>query len=234
MDEVKKAIESLKSINLNDGIDKLNIDKNDKVCLMICNPYFDDCDNELGKRVIEDGKLIEKIYLNKNYKVFNIVDASKEIFKDIYKKAMTIELEDFVVYYSGHGTNIPDDEGSEEDGQDECLVFKDGLITDDYLSSKFENCVCKEIFFIFDCCHSGTLADIEHLKQNNINLKVSSISGCADNECSVQLRNNGIFTYYINRYQNQPIKDIITKTNSFTSKYNQHLQIGGLRCCLCK
>ena len=63
MNEVKKAIESLKSINLNDGIDKLDIDKNDKVCLMICNPYFDDCDNELGQPVIEDGKLIEKIYL---------------------------------------------------------------------------------------------------------------------------------------------------------------------------
>lgn len=234
MCEVKKAIESLLSVNLNDGIDKFNIDKNDKICLMICNPYFGDHDNELGQPVIEDGKLIEKIYLSHNYKVFNIVDASKEIFKDIYKKAILTELEDFVVYYSGHGTNIPDEEGSEEDGKDECLVFKDGLITDDYLSSKFETCVCQEIFFIFDCCHSGTLADIEHLKQNNIKLKVSSISGCTDNECSVQIHKNGIFTYHINKYQHKPIKDIITKTNKFTSKYKQHLQIGGLRSCLFK
>lgn len=204
------------------------ISKDDKVCLIVCNPYFGET-FELGQAVIEDGKLINSIFTKHGYKCFNIVDSSKEEFKKLYSKAMLTELKDFVVYYSGHGTSVYDSEHSEDDGQDECLVFKDGLVADDYLSSKFETSKCKEIFFIFDCCHSGTLADIEHLKEHNISLKVSSISGCADSECSLQLRNNGIFTYHINEYQDLPISEIVKKTNLKTSRYNQHIQIGGNR-----
>lgn len=199
-----------------------------KVCLIVCNPYYGKS-YELGNAVIEDGLLIQKIYSKHGYKCIKLFEESKEVFKKYYSEYMLKELDDFVVYYSGHGTNIYDEEHSEEDNQDECLVFNDGLITDDYISSKFETSKCKEIFFIFDCCHSGTLADIEHLKEHNIDLKVSSISGCADSECSLQLRNNGIFTYHINEYQDLPISEIVKKTNLKTSRYNQHIQIGGNR-----
>lgn len=231
--KTKRAINSLQSINLNDSVESMNMNEGDKVCLIVCNPYFSQ-KIELGQPVVEDCKLIEKIYLNHDYKCFNIVDASKEDFKKAYKKAIATKLEDFVLYYSGHGIGVEDEENSEEDGKDECLVFKDGYIADDYLSSKFEKCVCKEILFIFDCCHSGTLADTEHLREHEINLNVTSISGCADDECSIQLRNNGIFTYHINHYQELPLKEIIEKTNLKTQRFKQHLQISGTREVLCK
>ena len=64
-----------------------------------------------------------------------------------------------VVTFSGHGTRVKDLNNDEEDGYDEVLVFYDRLLIDDLVKvqfSRFQEGV--NIFFITDCCHSGTIS----------------------------------------------------------------------------
>ena len=68
-----------------------------------------------------------------------------------------------VIQYSGHGSFVPDEDGDEPDGTDECLCPHDigakGPITDDelfdLLSAHQEGV---KVFMISDSCHSGTVA----------------------------------------------------------------------------
>jgi len=67
------------------------------------------------------------------------------------------------IQYSGHGTYIPDVDGDESDGTDECLcpwdLMSNGPITDDWL---FEAFTAKargvKLIVASDSCHSGTVA----------------------------------------------------------------------------
>jgi hypothetical protein len=68
-----------------------------------------------------------------------------------------------VVQYSGHGSFVPDENGDEPDGTDECLcpydIRTNGPITDDEL---FELYSARQpgvkLLMISDSCHSGTVA----------------------------------------------------------------------------
>jgi uncharacterized caspase-like protein len=68
-----------------------------------------------------------------------------------------------VIQYSGHGSFVPDEDGDEPDGTDECLCPYDigtqGPITDDELFDLFSNRrEGVKLFMISDSCHSGTVA----------------------------------------------------------------------------
>lgn len=68
-----------------------------------------------------------------------------------------------VIQYSGHGSYVPDDDGDEPDGTDECICPYDiqskGPITDDEL---FDLYSAKQrgvrLVIISDSCHSGTVS----------------------------------------------------------------------------
>jgi hypothetical protein len=66
-----------------------------------------------------------------------------------------------VLHYSGHGSNVPDDDGDEADHRDEIvcptdLDWKDPL-RDDWLRKTFDKLPAGVNFtVIMDCCHSGT------------------------------------------------------------------------------
>lgn len=68
-----------------------------------------------------------------------------------------------VVTYSGHGSYVPDEDGDEPDGIDECLcpydIMDNGPIVDDRLYKIFSNIKdgVKAVFFS-DSCHSGTVS----------------------------------------------------------------------------
>jgi len=66
-----------------------------------------------------------------------------------------------VLHYSGHGSNVPDDNGDEADGRDEILcptdLNWDDPLRDDWLRSTFDGLKTGVSFTaIMDCCHSGT------------------------------------------------------------------------------
>lgn len=81
--------------------------------------------------------------------------------KAIVKQAMAGDT--VVLTYSGHGTFIPDEDGDEPDGTDECLCPYDintkGPITDDELFEVFDSkAKGVKLIFLSDSCHSGTVA----------------------------------------------------------------------------
>ncbi len=67
-----------------------------------------------------------------------------------------------VVQFSGHGSFVPDRDGDEPDGTDECLCPSDlhrGYITDDELFELFlAKATGVDVVMISDSCHSGTIA----------------------------------------------------------------------------
>ena len=66
-----------------------------------------------------------------------------------------------LLHYSGHGANVPDDDGDEADNRDEILCptdldWKDPL-RDDWLRTTFDKLrTGVSLTVIMDCCHSGT------------------------------------------------------------------------------
>ena len=66
-----------------------------------------------------------------------------------------------LLHYSGHGSNVPDDNGDEPDGRDEILcptdLDWDDPLRDDWLRTTFDGLRAGVNFtVIMDCCHSGT------------------------------------------------------------------------------
>ncbi len=68
-----------------------------------------------------------------------------------------------VIQYSGHGTFVPDQDGDEPDGTDECICPHDigakGPITDDELFELYSDRDPRvRLFVVSDSCHSGTVS----------------------------------------------------------------------------
>lgn len=70
----------------------------------------------------------------------------------------------FFFHYSGHGSQVRDQDGDEGDGKDETLVPVDAKgsaasqITDDEMQALLKEltALSSNVFLVFDCCHSGT------------------------------------------------------------------------------
>lgn len=97
----------------------------------------------------------------------------------IYRELLLGTGDTIFFHYSGHGSQVAAKDGTatEGDGQDECLVpldayrnqgreYWDLVIKDDWLTEQFHDklpdgvkCICN-----FDCCHSGTMADLAEIR----------------------------------------------------------------------
>ncbi|MEB3191155.1 MAG: caspase family protein [Snowella sp.] len=107
----------------------------------------------------------------------------------------------FWLTYSGHGSQILDTNNDEADCLDETWCLYNGQIVDDDLYklwSKFAEGV--RLVVVSDSCHSGTVArgitTIEEVISRDIDCKASGIllSGCRDNQVSLDTGSNGLFT----------------------------------------
>ena len=89
--------------------------------------------------------------------------------------------------YSGHGYYINDYSNDEIDGKEEVLCPVVGeFIKDDWLKEILINKLNGDVklFIIMDCCHSGTICDIQKECSNNMQKNICMISGCRDNQTS--------------------------------------------------
>ncbi len=118
-------------------------------------------------------------------------------------QATSLNSDEIIIHYSGHGAQIRDSTGDEKDSYDECLIpcdFKTGgIISDDMLGMIISGMRCRSII-IMDCCHSATCMDLPYLfyvnPTNNAIEKqiiqsrvgfptnVIMISGCKDSQTS--------------------------------------------------
>ncbi|CCJ30141.1 unnamed protein product [Pneumocystis jirovecii] len=90
----------------------------------------------------------------------NIIDAMHWLVKDAKPN------DSLFFHYSGHGGQIDDMDGDEEDGSDEVIYPVDsnhaGYITDDIMHNILVRSLppgCR-LTAIFDCCHSGSILDL--------------------------------------------------------------------------
>jgi hypothetical protein len=192
-------------------------------------------------------------FLNENITILtdDNIDITKEsntvnidsAFKNLVNKSKDAKF--IVVFYSGHGTQTPDEIGKdfEIDGKDECWVPSDykskGFYTDDKLKSlfldKLESNV--NVLIISDSCHSGSMADLSwtynssskkikntKTRVDNLIPNIWQISGCMDSQYSEELAINGrvcgALTHCINRFlvKGKKIKDILNLSQGVCRK----------------
>lgn len=107
--------------------------------------------------------------------MFAIPNQNIRVYKDVYRNQFKAGMEwlqkmaqpqDFVViYYSGHGAQIPDDNGDEQDGSDEAFVTFDvegkaspsvrDLVRDDEYATWVNGLRTSQVLSVIDACHSG-------------------------------------------------------------------------------
>jgi len=140
-----------------------------------------------------------------------------------------------VFTYSGHGTQVYDTSGDEEDGYDEALYVYDGVLKDDELRDILEN-LCPEATFVViaDSCFSGTVtrmrSDTKNIKRKFVEpenyhpevpvkktlsdslMPELLISGCSDEEYSYDAYINGRYNGAFSRYAIDSIKANLTGT----------------------
>lgn len=96
------------------------------------------------------------------------------------------------LHYSGHGGNLADDNGDEEDGRDETLIPVDfqqtGQIRDDVLLEKFIVPMASGVTVtcLMDCCHSGSILDLPYM---------FTADGNSQNISNPQMQQNTKFDY---------------------------------------
>jgi hypothetical protein len=121
----------------------------------------DPWDGEL-KGCINDAQAMKSIADGLGYQSTILIDdeaTSDKVIEEIARAAQNLSSNDiFLLTYSGHGGNIEDVNGDEEDGQDETWVLYNRMLIDDELYSlwsQFESGV--RVFVLSDSCHSGTV-----------------------------------------------------------------------------
>ena len=193
-------------------------------------------------------------FLNDNITI--LTDDNTDITKECNTKNIEAALKDLtekttkdarfiIVFYSGHGTQTPDEIGKdfEIDGKDECWVLTDyktkGYFTDDKLKSLFLDKLGDNVnvLIISDSCHSGSMADLSwtynsstkkivntKTKVDNMMPNIWQISGCMDSQYSEELEINGrvcgALTHCMNKFlvKGKKMKDIINSSQTACRK----------------
>ena len=176
------------------------------------------CDNNVRlKGCINDSRNMGSFLESKGYNVEIVTDLVSDdgVTRDgIMSKLKSLVLEskrekyDKVwIHFSGHGCRLRDTSGDEIDGYDECLLPVDyelnGVITDDEIKRILDDFDDIEVVVIMDCCHSGTICDLQYKNgvmirpsYNSKNSRILCISGCNDRQTSADAFNvRGKYSY---------------------------------------
>lgn len=108
-----------------------------------------------------DAQRMSDLYSKNGYntKVFNAIDVDG--FRALMGEISASNVEELVLYYSGHGMQLPNSSGIEQDKYEEALCFWNGqklqLLKDDDFALLVQE-VAKKVTVIIDCCHSGGMA----------------------------------------------------------------------------
>jgi len=140
------------------------------------------------------------VFLCDNSKVSSQGWPTKDrVAREFSSMASRCKAGDFFVFtFSGHGTQGEDSDGDEEDGMDEeiCLFEQDGTynpMKDDEIAellAEFSDGV--KILVISDCCHSGTICDLDGGELDH--LEIIHLAAVTDEQEANDLGAGGAFT----------------------------------------
>ncbi len=104
-----------------------------------------------------DAAAYADIAKSRNFKVKTLLtkDATRpNMIGEVSQAANTLKAGDiFILGYAGHGGQIPDSDGDEEDGYDETMCLYDGQLIDDELNAQFAK-------FAEGCTDSGRFGQL--------------------------------------------------------------------------
>ena len=184
----------------------------------------------LGTPILNDGETMCKLASMCNYQCFAAIDFTADNAKELLCNILCQKyLTRLMIYYSGHGATTKDLNGDEDDGRDELFCFNGGNLLDDNVAEIFNENVCGnyQIKLISDCCHSGTIYDIDSMRED-IQQRIQCISACADHQYSYQLLKNGMFTCFLNTHFDAQTKRInLEKIIKCCANWNQTVQTFG-------
>ena len=210
---------------------KVSGNKLDKVVYICCNTYTKE-EYKLGVGPMNDAITVASYMSAAGYTIYFLHNPTANEFANwlgfFFEKTKT----ELLVYYTGHGASIEDDNGDEADGLDEAYVFDDSFLRDDKLidllqSRKKSNA---KVILLSDCCHSGSIWDIQSEKKSDLPGNVMSLSAARDSQTAKQTSiggtDQGIFTFYFFKLleQNPSITptQMESQINQYISKYEQH------------
>lgn len=109
----------------------------------------------------------------------------------------------FIFFYAGHGDNVEDLDGDEDDGKDEAFVLMDAfgngnedtyLVDDEFSDALVDSFPpgCR-ILIVTDCCHSGTIADLDNERKYG-DRPVVHIAGTQDHQEAADTGTGGAAT----------------------------------------
>lgn len=166
---------------------------------------------------VNDANSMEALANAQGFQSFKLTDSaatSSNVLSQINLAANTLKSGDiFLLTYSGHGSQVPDESGDELDGLSETWCLYDRQLIDDelyHLWSLFSPGV--RIFVSSDSCHSGTIVRkilINDKKENKIiNLPTKERDAKVETEIKrvfnlKKTRSNTAGTI-VNRYRNLP------------------------------
>eukprot|EP00928_Gymnodinium_smaydae_P036990 TRINITY_DN2574_c0_g5_i1.p1 TRINITY_DN2574_c0_g5~~TRINITY_DN2574_c0_g5_i1.p1 ORF type:complete len:306 (-),score=61.83 TRINITY_DN2574_c0_g5_i1:268-1185(-) len=112
----------------------------------------------------------------------------------------------FVWFWAGHGVNVRDHNGDERTGFDQAFVTPDAkgaltesaVLTDDDFARALDTYVPEgvRILCICDCCHSGTICDIDSFAYRH---EIYQISASQDEEEAEDIGSGGVLTTALRR-----------------------------------
>ncbi|KAK2949650.1 putative metacaspase-1 [Blattamonas nauphoetae] len=224
-------------------------------CALFFNPY-EDLPHTLEEGPVNDAIAMAELFLSRGFTVVYVCDATpKEYYIWMNWLLENVEKE-FVSYFSGHGTQIKDKTGKEEDGLSEVLVFynektkfkntghssdridavqgitnetvEDTVMFDLIAGKDYPN---TRIVLLTDCCHSGTMFNMDQVPDNGHlltpPLNVVCVGSAKDSQTAKQTvlegKESGVFTHnFCQLLKQKPLAsfhDLQTHMNKQIKKY---------------
>ncbi len=151
-----------------------------------------DIDADVMAMLFKEHGVQVSLHHNANATQSKLTEAAREAWKDMGEGDL------FIFYVSGHGGQIADTSGDEEDAQDETLCLWDGQMSDDYLKEMWEEIPDGvRVLFVTDSCNSGSNYKARSFKRTiprNYNGSLIHYGGCDDGESSYGGDQGGVFT----------------------------------------
>ena len=202
-----------------------------RAVFICCNTYTRP-DYSLGVGPMNDAITVATYMKEIGFAIYFAHNPRSAEFLKFFKHFLGNTTEYLVVYYTGHGASVDDTNGDESDGKDEALVFDDNFLVDDKLAEAIANSgkpSSSKVCLLSDCCHSGSIYDLQSkVYQGRIPGNIMSLSAARDDETaqqtSVEVNDQGIFTFYFYKLLSQDSTMNVRKMNSQIGQYLKKFQ----------
>jgi hypothetical protein len=131
----------------------------------------------------DNGEIVRavKLMIRLGYVVYFAYNIEAAPFLRIFTSLLDATKEHFLFFFSGHGGNVPDQDGDEAGGDDSTLAFENGWVRDDSMLDMLRTHgrqSCKYLL-MSESCHGGSVFDIQSALRWKQKIPDHVVSYCA-------------------------------------------------------